>query len=832
MIDHLCIRFYRTFYIPFALALCALTVTSFAQTVSSLRGRVTDVNGAVLPGAVVTLANLATGLERVTAVEANGNYYFGGVRAGRYRLTANASGFTAASKIIESGSDQSFDFSLAPGNVAEQVVIFSGSRQEELRESLNTKVDVIGRNRIRDTGYESVGEVLRELPGVVTRRGSPGAGVAGEQIQGIDSRQVLVLFDGQPLVGARGIKRGEINLDRQSVNTLERIEVVKGASSALYGSDAIGGVINQLSREPRNPFEFGWSASGGSQGRFDTRGDAGFGGDKFSAFFSGERHKQNDFDLTPTTFDTTGAKFERHDAFAKVKYRFAPNFSLTSFARSYWNTDTGRVRGEEGNQFSTTDEDAQSFNLQADWTRGSRVTGQVRGYFARYDEITRSSLAAPTPAFPDGRLPDGNLFERYGKVDGSIDVLIGEHQFLQAGAEWARDRYRGINRLADDRGSQVNTTSFFAQDKISLINRITLTVGTRFDHHSIFGHAVSPKAAANLRITDMFRARFSYGRGFRAPDLGQLFYRFLNPTNLYQVIGNPKLRPEYADSFQLGGEFYSRGRRARFGVNVFYNSVSDLIDARSLGFIATPEQLQAVVAREGIDLAQFRPVLGRLLFFYQNIADAATYGVELDGEVSLAKGFGFGGAYTNLEARDRTAHTPLAGRHEHQGHLRLAWEDARRLGLRWNLRGTFYSKWIQTLGTTTVNPNGTVNVTPDVIAPGFTLWDFYAAKRIGPGLELFGAVDNLTNGSAGGAPGSRDCARAHHRLTRGAHRDALLRARLRPPGADEGREKRFDQDSRTLLRGHGHGHEGDPGCGGGARGAGQHACNLSPGDYR
>jgi len=102
-----------------------------------------------------------------------------------------------------------------------------------LRESLNTKVDVIGRNRIRDTGYESVAEILQELPGVVTRRGTQGAGAAGEQVQGIDSRQVLSLFDGQPIIGGKGVKRGVINLDRQSINTLERIEVVKGAASAI-----------------------------------------------------------------------------------------------------------------------------------------------------------------------------------------------------------------------------------------------------------------------------------------------------------------------------------------------------------------------------------------------------------------------------------------------------------------------------------------------------------------------------------------------------------------------------------------------------------------------
>ncbi|MDX2044689.1 MAG: TonB-dependent receptor [Acidobacteriota bacterium] len=725
-----------------ALFFLALVVTAQSTRVG-LQGRVADSTGAALPGASVTLHNLNTGMEIVLITAADGSFTLAGARDGRYKITASLAGFGAAELAVSLPSVEPIELRLEPAALADRITVISGSRQEELRESLNTKVDVIGRNRIRDTGYESVAEVLQELPGVMTRRGtvSGNSGSGGEQIQGIDSRQTLVLFDGQPVIGARGIKSGIINLDRQAVGNLESIEVVKGASSALYGSDAIGGVINQITREPRAPMELNLTASGGSQGRADYRGDVGFGGERFSAYFSGERHKQNPFDLTPTTFDTTGAGFGRTDAYAKARYKFTPGFSLGAWARSYWNQSRGRSRGEEGNQESVTDEDSQSFNLQGDWTISPRLTAQGRGYFSRFDEIGNNMLVPPTRA-----IPPGNLFERYGKVDGSINAILGERQLLQAGAEWTTDRYRGFNRLANDSGHKMETASVFVQDKISFGNRMTVTLGSRFDHNSIFGNAFSPKAGVNVRVHDQFRARFSYGRGFRAPDLGQLYFRFLNPTNLYQVIGNPDLRPERAHSMQLGGEFNSRGRRARLGVNVFYNDVENLIDAVSLGFVASPQQLAALSQQYGIDLSLFQPALNRLLFFYQNISEARTAGVELDGDVKLTRGFLFGGAYTHLNARNLKAGLPLAGRHKHQGNIRLAWESDQALGLRWNLRGTFYSKWIQTLGTTTTNAQtGQVTVTPDVIPPGFALWDFYLAKRIHRGLEFFGSLDNLTN---------------------------------------------------------------------------------------
>jgi outer membrane cobalamin receptor len=91
-----------------------------------------------------------------------------------------------------------------------------------------------------------------------------------------------------------------------------------------------------------------------------------------------------------------------------------------------------------------------------------------------------------------------------------------------------------------------------------------------------------------------------------------LYYRFLSPSNFYQVIGNPKLKPEYAHSWQVGGELSTPGRRVRVGVNAFRNDVRDLIESVSLGFVATPQQLADLLAREGLD-SSFRPALGRLL---------------------------------------------------------------------------------------------------------------------------------------------------------------------------------------------------------------------------
>lgn len=712
----------------FAVFLLAFSINAQSLTI---KGRVTDSTGKIVLGATVILKNQETGLERAAVTNANGEFTFSNLRSAKYELIAAAKGYGRTAKAVENINGEVV-LTLEPSPLREEVTIVSGSRQEELRESLTTKVDVVTANDMRNTGYATVGEVLRELPGVLTRRNSETAGAAGQQVQGIDSRQVLVLQDGQPILGSRGIKRGVLNLDRQSVERLQSVEVVKGASSALYGSDAIGGVINMISREPSKPFDGSLSADFGNFGVADFSGITSFKKEKLLGVFSLERHKNNGFDLTPRTFDTTGAGYHRYDAYGKLKYQFNDKFSILGFSNSYWNNAIGQSIGESGNQYDDIDEDSQNYGLTADIAITGRAALQVRGYFARFDEITNSKLAAA----PFTELP-GLLFERYGKLDATFTYVLGERQLIQAGSEWITNRYKGLNRLRNDSGERADTRTFWIQDKVSITSRLTLTVGGRFDSHSIFGNAVSPKIGLNFRASDNVSLRASWGRGFRAPDLGQLYYRFMNPTNIYQVIGNPNLSPEHSGSWQAGGEFNTFNRKLRFGANFFRNDVVNLIDSVSLGFVTSPASLNAMITANNIDRTFFygnqSQYLNRLLFLYKNLANVYTQGVEFDAQYQLPEGFALSGAYTYLDAKDKNTNLALIGRHPHQGFLKLGW-DRPELGFRGNIRGSFYSDWVN-------SRTGIV----DTVGKKFALWDFYAAKSLTKGFEVFGAVDNFFN---------------------------------------------------------------------------------------
>jgi outer membrane receptor for ferrienterochelin and colicins len=713
------------------LVVLSLCVSSFASAQQQISGVIRDGSGAVVAGATIVVRHSSTTFERLVDSGRDGRFFVTPVDAGDYRLEVIAPGFAMLQATVRVPADSPIELSLVPAPVVEAVQIVSASRQSELRESLNTNVAVLSRRHIEESGSQTVAELLREVPGVMSRRGSETAGAGGEQIQGIDSRQVLVLLDGQPLLGARGIKRGVINLDRQSVDRLEQVEVVKGASSALYGSDAIGGVINIITRQSTSPLETSGEISGGSFGEVNAAAGAGVRRDRVSGLFSVEHHRNDGFDLTPTTFDTTGAPFERIDFMGRARVRASDRLSLGALLTGYDNRTEGRSNGELGPQEDRIDESTINVNGQADWTPRASTAVQGRVYVARFDERSTATLAPPasTPLAP------GALDERLLKVDGSFSQILGSRQQLQGGLEYWRDKYSGINRLRNDAGEDASIGTAWLQHRLTIGGRVTTTVGVRTDRHSEFGSAVSPKIAANARLGAGVSVRASYGRGFRAPDIGQLYYRFLNPSSIYQVIGNLNLQPEYANSLQVGGEYATPGRRARFGVNLFRNDVRDLIESVSLGFAATPAQVTEILTREGLD-PSFRPVAGRLLFTYKNINDAVTEGVELDGEIAIVTGLSVAAAYTRLEARDDRTGLRLTGRNEHQGTVRATWRHP--IGLVANVRGMFFGDWVAARATVNGQPQ-------DTLAPGYGVWDLFVSQRLLRGVNAFAAIDNLAD---------------------------------------------------------------------------------------
>ncbi|MCW5966367.1 MAG: TonB-dependent receptor, partial [Bryobacterales bacterium] len=254
----------------------------------------------------------------------------------------------------------------------------------------------------------------------------------------------------------------------------------------------------------------------------------------------------------------------------------------------------------------------------------------------------------------------------------------------------------------------------------------TLTVGGRVHQHSMYGSRFVPRAGLMWGLSDRWAIRAAYSEGFRAPDLGQLFFRFANPTAFYQVIGNPNLQPESSRSHSTGVQFTAR--RLTANVGVFRNNVNDLIDSFSVGMLASPAQLGGFLAEYGIP-GDFRPLPGRLTFVYRNLSRIYTQGVEADSQLLLPMGFRAGLGYAFLDAINRQDGQRLPQRHRHQGLFKLDYLRSRN-GLFASLRGAYFSRW-------------PINLEQGTFGYGYQIWDTYAEKELPARLTLFAAVDNL-----------------------------------------------------------------------------------------
>ncbi len=700
--------------------LCALAWAGIAMA-RQIDVKVTDEGGRAVPDTLVTARRTVSGARQTCRTDAEGRCRIAASVAGDYQVSATRDGMTDTTSRIslrEEGS-VSIELKLRVASVQSAVTVVSGSRLEELQEESPSKVEVVTRQQMQSTGYERVTDVLAEMPGIVTRR-SASASVGGEQVQGIDSRQVLVLQDGLPVVGARGIKSGALNLNRQSVGRLERVEVAKGAGSPLYGSDAIGGVINMITREPRQPVEGGLSLSGGSLGAVDFRGDIGGRYKGWSQFLNLEAHRQDAYGLIAANPVTVGPQYRRNDLLYKTRLQATAKLALGFTANAYHNHELGRSLSETGYVSGDANDSQQNYTGVVDYTLSSRTLWQTRGYLARYDENSRTTPLA------GGTAATANLNERLRRLDSTLSHQFGQANFLQGGMEWTQNVYMGANRLVgDNAGQQVTTNDYWVQDR-GQIGRVTLNAGGRVTHHSLYGNAAVPKVGVVYRLSDHWVARAAWGQAFRAPDLGQLYFRFANPASFYQVIGNPNLRPEHGSSYQAGVAF--RASRFRGGFTVYRNQIRDLIDSYLAGTPRTAAELQEVLVVYGIP-SNFSPFLGRQTFVYRNLSRIKTEGFELDGEYALNRRLRLAGAYTYLHAIDAVTQLALLQRHRHQGYAKLDYFHAR-WKLDANVRGTFYSHW-QLSNTTRGLP--------------YQIWDAYFSKEVYRGARAFAAVDNLNN---------------------------------------------------------------------------------------
>jgi outer membrane receptor for ferrienterochelin and colicins len=513
------------------------------------------------------------------------------------------------------------------------------SRRLEDPRSAVVAVSVITREAIAAMGATDVAAALAQQSMIQLDGGVPsGSGIA---IQGMTDQRVLVLVDGQPVVGR---VNGNFDLSRIPTAMVERIEIVAGPQSVLYGSDAMGGVINVVTRAPGSTaparrLATGISTTAGSHDRIDvsTWIESGALSPRSYRLDLGRRQVA----LMPGMSNAVGTRAERWDVAPRLVWRDT----------RVGDVDVGgvavleRQRYRSGQLFTFSDNSQLVAHVGTAWRSGvHRIAPQAT--FTAFDHLSRASTTG-RPVSSTG----ASDIQRLARAEMGYAGRLGG-ALIDAGGEMRRESI-SADRV-DDRNRVLGGAAAFSQATWAT-ERLTVAPGLRYEWSEQWGTAFTPRLALMARPVAgrPFAVRLSAARGFRAPDFKELYLEFVNASAGYAVRGNPELRPERSTNVSADVDWRAAGAEVR--VNAFRNVFTDFIE--TVGPDATGT------------------------FSYRNTARGRTSGGGTELRWNVRSG-GVAMRYDYLRARDANTE-PLLGRATHAASI-----AATGISIGMGLRGT------------------------------------------------------------------------------------------------------------------------------------------------
>lgn len=476
-------------------------------------------------------------------------------------------------------------------------------------------VRVITADEIRAKGAADLTTLLREIPGLQL---DPvvGSGL-GISIEGLGSDRVQVLIDGAAVEGRLD---NQFDLTRVDPSQFERVEIVEGPQSTLYGSTALGGVINLITRAP-NGDHADVTTEGGSYGQFDLSGRASLlSGSTGLALTGGHRH----IDIAPGNSVASPGSADRWDATATL---------LRPIGAAVLDVRASHTREEQdylesfgpGADFRNAAHNDQTDVLAA--LRFGADATELRAHASVYDHtLDETDLdAGGTMSDPQAqRLADVELIHRgtFGATTWVAGVR-GEHEWITTARLTAAEE-------------SASTGALYGSAEWKLGNSLALSTGARLTVAERWGDDLAPRIGLTWHHARGYYAKIGLAHGFRAPSFTEQFSQFTNAEAMYAVTGNPNLKPE--TSWNLSGEAGIRRGSTEVYLRGFGNRLRDFIEADLTGQTGQISQ-----------------------FTYLNVGRAHTAGAEVGGQVRRSI-VTLEASYAYLDARDEVSDQPLLGR--------------------------------------------------------------------------------------------------------------------------------------------------------------------------
>lgn len=595
-------------------------------------------------------------------------------------------------------------------------VVVTGTRTERAADESPVRTEVVDREEIRRTHARTLKEALENVPGLQLREvhGKSGYEVS---LQGMTSDQVLVLIDGLPITASTG---STVDLSQYLLATVDRVEVVKGAAAAQYGSAAMGGVINVITRPVTPGFSGSATVDGGSRGAQDVsgwpaRGHAQAvlegGTETWRARLALDALDDKGFAKDPAGWSRQGDDIERQQGTLRLAWHPSRQGEAWVEAGTYREDDEQRytlyVPPNQVPQSRVESVARDRIASGARWTFANGASVQARGVSENYDSTSREFSGASLAS-----TRNADLRMRHLTLQGDLPPWLG--QVWQFGADFHHESLdqavNGASELDGAGASKRSSRELFAQNDIFLMPGWELLLGVRWQDDSDFGAHVAPKASLKW---DAWRAgdwravvRASAGQGYRVPNLKERHYRFDHSALGYVVIGDPDLKPESSDSYQLGGTL-TLADTLTVDANLFYNRVKDLIQ---------------------VDEAQGVVVNGITQYTYENVGRARTQGVETAVRWQATPSVSLQAAYTWTDTQDLATGSELTRRPRDMGRLGIDWTPA---------DGTTLSARARQQG------SELVSTASQSRSPAWSTVDVSVNHSFHNGVSAFAGVDNL-----------------------------------------------------------------------------------------
>nr|WP_210354282.1 TonB-dependent receptor [Sphingobacterium tabacisoli] len=408
-------------------------------------------------------------------------------------------------------------------------------------------VQVISRQTIEQMGSRRLDEVLKEQTGIaIVNNVSGGGRSVGVQLQGFGSEYVMVLIDGQPMIGRNN---GNFDLSRISVANIERIEIIKGASSCLFGSDALGGAINIITRygaiEPQAQLALHYGSLHLIDATLDA--EAPFAHQRGSAHISTNYYRTDGFNTNPyLQSGQSSPPYSNFDTQARIRYQIARNTYLGTSLR--YGSRTSDMTKNWDSQWQGQDKQNEqdiNYTLGLEHTFRSDIRSVSRYYLSHYkvDQFTK--------------------WQGQNSNNSELQFTQMVHRYEQQFAKNYRSGFNltgglggSIEYMQDETiGSTPNLTTLFAylQGDKRIVERLDLRGGLRYDHTGSYGGKLNPSAGLQYYLNEKLSFKAGIGSGFKAPDFRMRYLVFFNPAANYLVIGNEVLK-QTLDQMQQRGE--------------------------------------------------------------------------------------------------------------------------------------------------------------------------------------------------------------------------------------------------------------------------------------